>query len=67
MKKQPHSDTAASQIALRVSPDMEQRVDALLPKLAKDATLSAVGRVTRSTVLKLALSRGLEVLEREYK
>jgi len=39
----------------------------LRSKIARDRTVSALGKVTRSTVLKLAMMRGLEVLEIENK
>jgi len=53
-------------IALRVPPDLLRRADALKGSLARDATLAAVlGRITRTTVLRLALTRGLDLLEQE--
>lgn len=55
------------QTALRLTPDIYKRTDALQSKMAKDKTLDTLGEVTRTTVLKLAVLRGLEVLEREYK
>jgi len=58
---------AGTQVGVRLPADVIRRVDALRGKLAKDATLSALGAVTRSTVLKLAVTRGLDVLEKEYK
>jgi hypothetical protein len=61
------SDTASVQLVLRVQADIAKRADELKPRVTRDRNLAAVGRITRSTVLKLALLRGLEVLEREYK
>ena len=61
------SETASVQLVLRVQANIAKRADELKPKVARDPNLSAVGRITRSTVLKLALLRGLEVLEQEYK
>jgi hypothetical protein len=58
---------AGEQISLRVPAEALRRADQLVPKLVSDQTLAAVARVTRSTVLKLALMRGLDVLEREFK
>jgi hypothetical protein len=46
---------------------MLRRADALIPKLSRTPTLAALGRVTRSTVLKLALMRGLDALEQDHK
>ena len=61
------TETASVQLVLRVQATIAKRADELKPKVARDPNLSAVGRITRSTVLKLALLRGLEVLEKEYK
>ncbi len=55
------------QIVLRVQGSVAKRADDLLPKIARDPHLAAAARITRSTVLKLALLRGLEILERENK
>ncbi len=57
---------AATQIALRVSADIVDRADALVARIGKNPKM-AVGRVTRTSVLKLAIARGLDVLEREHK
>ena len=56
----------AKQVGLRLPPDAIRRVDALMTKLAKDRTVSALGQVSRSTVVRLAVMRGLDVLEKEY-
>lgn len=60
-------DEAGTQIAIRVPPDALRRADTLRPRLARDQTLGALGKVTRSTVLKLAMVEGLAVLEQRYK
>lgn len=60
------AEEAGAQIAVRLPGETIRRMDALRTKLAKDATVGALGRVTRSTVLKLALARGLDALEQEY-
>ena len=54
-------------LSVRVSPEMLKRADRLIPKLGRDTAVSTIGNVTRSTVVKLALLRGLDALEREYK
>ena len=54
-------------IAVRVPPEMVKRLDRLLPKVSKDRAISTFGQVTRSSVVKLALLRGIETLENEYK
>jgi hypothetical protein len=61
------SETASVQLVLRVQASIAKRADELRPRVARDPNLSAVGRISRSTVLKLALLRGLAVLEQEYK
>jgi len=58
---------AGAQTAVRLPPEMLRRAEALVSKMAKDPTLSALGRVTRSTVLKIAVARGLQALEQQYK
>ena len=58
---------AEHKLSLRVTVDMIKRADALRPRLARDPTLAALGQVSRSAVIKLAIARGLEVLEHEYK
>lgn len=55
-----------TQIALRVTTDVLDRADALAARVSKDPKM-ALGTVTRSNVLRLALLRGLESLEAEYK
>jgi len=42
------------------------KADKLVPKLGRDPAVANVGKVTRSTVLRIALSRGLEALTKEY-
>ena len=67
MVKKQAEDT---RLSVRVSGELARRVSALQPKLAKDPNVKALsqgGRATASTVIKLALSRGLDALEREYK
>ena len=44
-----------------------RRADSLVRRVAKDRMAASLGNVTRSTVLRLALSRGLEALEKQYK
>ncbi len=56
-------------IGLRLPSAMVKRADALKSKIShKDPTTAALGgKVSRSTVLKLALAEGLAVLEKRYK
>jgi hypothetical protein len=54
-------------LSVRVSPDLLKRADRLVPKVARDKTVTAIGNVSRSTIVKLALMRGLDALEAEYK
>jgi hypothetical protein len=54
-------------IAVRIPDDLAKRLDRLMPKLLKDPTLRTFGRVSRSSVVKLALLRGVVALEAEYK
>jgi hypothetical protein len=54
-------------LSVRVSPETLKRADRLIPRLSRDPAITAIGNVSRSTVVKLALMRGLEALEAEYK
>jgi hypothetical protein len=54
-------------LSLRVPASVLKRADALVEKIGKSQKLTVFGRVTRSGLIKLALSRGLEALEKEYK
>jgi len=58
---------AGMQISIRVPPEALRRAEALRSKIARNRTVLALGKVTRSTVLKLAMMRGLDVLESEHK
>ena len=55
------------QLIVRVPADLARRVDSLTPIYASHPELGAVGRVTRSAVVRLALARGLACLERSAK
>ena len=55
------------QIVVRVPADLARRIDSLTPTYASHPELGAVGRVTRSAVVRLALARGLACLERSAK
>jgi predicted transcriptional regulator len=52
-----------TQVVVRMPKDLAQRLDRLVPALVEGTPLAAAGRVTRSTVARLALARGLDVLE----
>lgn len=54
------------QIALRLPAELLERAEALVEDVAADPELGSLGRVTRSTVLRLAVARGLAALERRY-
>jgi len=54
-------------LSIRVPVDLVKRATRLTPKVGRDPAVTTVGRVTRSTVIKLALRRGLDALEAEYK
>jgi len=59
--------SADRKLSLRVTADVLKRADALRGRIARDPNVVPLGQVTQSTVLKLALLRGLDVLEAEYK
>jgi hypothetical protein len=51
---------------LRLPPDLVEWADRLVPLVANDPKVAAIGRVTRSSVIRMALVRGLETLESQY-
>lgn len=55
-------------ISLRLTPDLVERAEALVTPMGNDTSLVTItgGRVKRSTVLRLAVLRGIEVLEQQY-
>ena len=59
-------ELAEHRLSLRVTNDTLKRADAVAARMAKHPNVAALG-ITRSAVIKLAITRGLEVLEREYK
>lgn len=52
-------------ITLRLPDEVLQRADELVPVMGGQGDLAAA-RVTRSTILRLALFKGLQALEEEY-
>lgn len=52
--------------SVRLPREFVKRLDALVPRLEKVPTFAALGPLTRSKVLRLALARGIEVLEAEH-
>jgi len=50
----------------RIPADMMERAEALVPVLKEVPELAAFGRVTKSAVVRLALFKGLQILEQEY-
>ena len=53
-------------VQLRLPVSLLDQADALIEVLSHDRDLSAAGRITRATVLRLAVARGLENLAHEY-
>lgn len=52
---------------LRLDQEILERADALIPSVGKRPEFQAIGRVTRASVLRLAILRGLAELEAEAK
>jgi hypothetical protein len=67
MNRRPSPSEPLAQIALRVPADLLHRADALAPRLNRLPEHAARGAVKRSDVLRLALVRGLDVLEHELR
>jgi predicted transcriptional regulator len=55
-----------AQVTVRLPAGVVARLDALTDAMKTAPRLSAVGRITRSAVARLALEAGLESLEAEY-
>lgn len=53
--------------SVRLPADLMARAEALVPLIEKDPELSSFGRVNKSSVVRLALHRGLKNLEEQYK
>jgi|AACY02.16.fsa_nt_gi hypothetical protein len=51
------------QVVVRMPASLAERLDRLIPALVQNGPLAAAGRVTRSTVARLALAEGLDALE----
>ena len=51
---------------LRLPPNLVEWADRLVPLVANDLKVATIGRVTRSSVLRMALVRGLESLDKQY-
>lgn len=57
--------TTYKQTSIRLPNDYIDRAEDLLEDMAKDARYTAFGSLTRADVLRLAIQRGLDVLESE--
>ena len=53
------------QKALRLSRTMLDRADALVEELRDDERIAAMGRMSQTQVLRLAIIKGLQILEKE--
>jgi hypothetical protein len=51
---------------IRLPPELVEWADRLVPLVAKDPKVTTLGRVSRSSVLRMALLAGLEALEMQY-
>ena len=57
--------TSKAQTALRIELELLDRAELLVPVLMEDPLVRALGQVSRSSVLRIALLKGLALLERE--
>ena len=55
-----------AQISLRIRGEDLVEAEDLVPLVGQNPDFTAIGDVTRSTVLRLAIGRGLKVLREEY-
>jgi hypothetical protein len=54
-------------LTIRVDASMVEQMDELVPVVAAMPEFAVVGRITRSTVARLAIMKGLEVLREQSK
>ena len=54
-----------AQTALRIEFELLNRAELLVPVLRRDPLVRALGQVSRSSVLRIALAKGLALLEQE--
>ena len=54
-----------AQTALRIELELLNRAELLVPVLSQDPLVRALGQVSRSSVLRVALAKGLDLLEHE--
>jgi hypothetical protein len=59
-------NTVKTPTQLRLTQDLLERADALIAVMAADPEVRALGMPTRTAVLRLAIARGLQNLERQY-
>jgi hypothetical protein len=52
-------------VTIRATEELRARLDALVPRLAIDPRYAGLGRLSRATILRLALDRGLSMLAAE--
>ena len=68
MARRSDDDPTGVQLSIRVPASALKRAEALMAKIAaKNQTAFAMGKVTRSGVMRLAFLRGLDALESENK
>ena len=58
-------DVLPARRAVRVPPELARRMNKLIPKIAKDPAVATLGSVMRSTLVKLAILKGVAALEQE--
>ena len=59
-------NAAKTPTQLRLTHDLLERADALIAIMAADPEVRALGMPTRTAVLRLAIARGLQAIERQY-
>lgn len=51
---------------IRLPTELIDKAEEMLPRVAPDPEVAAVGRVTRTSVLRMALANGLKTMEWKY-
>ena len=60
------AEMTEKQVAIRLPEDWLKRIEELIPKVGANPEYEAFGKAKRSTVLRLAIAKGLKELEAEY-
>ena len=64
--KQDKARDGRKAVNLRIDYEVLERAGKLIPKLKSNPELNALGRISTSSVIRLAILKGLEILEEKF-